>query len=274
MELDCECLTPLWAEKRANWIKRMAIALIGAISAAIHYRPLSVDNDAASIAYLCCATIGYWFCVWQAKWVKFGLPDKPFVTISYHPQVFRFRSFWRSLLPLQMFRLLHRPWRRRSHQTICYGRRWLWHYRRPMSGHLQTWRGELARQISMTFPILTLPQRCRAAVYGMVGGRTVFTCELYEKIDSRKSPVYAPYVNIYIKRASCPLKGKNILNKIFWSIFWPIRGLTTASTHFSIFRWPLPIHRDDRRRRFIVETTDEAREAGKQEKSFRGLRNL
>ncbi|EYB83710.1 hypothetical protein Y032_0330g2685 [Ancylostoma ceylanicum] len=49
-------------------------------------------------------------------------------------------------------------------------------------------------------------ERCRAAVYGMVGGRKVFTCEFYEKIDSRKSPVYSPFVNIYIKRASCPLK--------------------------------------------------------------------
>ncbi|RCN38842.1 hypothetical protein ANCCAN_15226 [Ancylostoma caninum] len=49
-------------------------------------------------------------------------------------------------------------------------------------------------------------ERCYAAVYGMIGGRKVFTCEFYEKIDSRKSPVYSPFVNIYIKRASCPLK--------------------------------------------------------------------
>ncbi|CAD6194675.1 unnamed protein product [Caenorhabditis auriculariae] len=47
--------------------------------------------------------------------------------------------------------------------------------------------------------------RCKAVVYGMVGGRKVFTCEFYERIDTRSSPVYAPFINIYIKRSSCPL---------------------------------------------------------------------
>ncbi|PAV65753.1 hypothetical protein WR25_19708 [Diploscapter pachys] len=47
--------------------------------------------------------------------------------------------------------------------------------------------------------------KCKAAVYGMVGGRRVFTCEFYEMLDPKNSPVFAPYVNIYIKRAKCPL---------------------------------------------------------------------
>ncbi|KAK5977178.1 Apple domain-containing protein [Trichostrongylus colubriformis] len=49
-------------------------------------------------------------------------------------------------------------------------------------------------------------EKCRAVVYGMVGGRKVFTCEFYERIDSRNSPIYSPFVNIYIKKGSCPLK--------------------------------------------------------------------
>ncbi|VDM79477.1 unnamed protein product [Strongylus vulgaris] len=44
----------------------------------------------------------------------------------------------------------------------------------------------------------------------MVGGRKVFTCEFYEKIDARRSPVYSPYVNIYIKRASCALSDNHL----------------------------------------------------------------
>ncbi|XGW26544.1 hypothetical protein V3C99_007280 [Haemonchus contortus] len=49
-------------------------------------------------------------------------------------------------------------------------------------------------------------EKCRVAVYGMIGGRKVFTCEFYEKIDSRNSPKYSPFVNIYIKKSSCPFK--------------------------------------------------------------------
>uniref|UniRef100_A0A8R1HJF4 Apple domain-containing protein n=1 Tax=Caenorhabditis japonica TaxID=281687 RepID=A0A8R1HJF4_CAEJA len=45
-------------------------------------------------------------------------------------------------------------------------------------------------------------KRCRAAVYGMVGGRSVFTCEFYERFDTRSAPVYTTYVNMYMKRAS------------------------------------------------------------------------
>ncbi|KAI6233896.1 hypothetical protein M3Y99_00859200 [Aphelenchoides fujianensis] len=40
---------------------------------------------------------------------------------------------------------------------------------------------------------------CKAAVYGYVGGRNVFTCEYYNKI-SVQDPIYAPYTNIYLKR--------------------------------------------------------------------------
>ncbi|VDP23914.1 unnamed protein product [Heligmosomoides polygyrus] len=50
-------------------------------------------------------------------------------------------------------------------------------------------------------------KKCGVAVYGMVGGRKVFACEFYEHIDSRRSPFYSPFVNIYIKKTSCPLKG-------------------------------------------------------------------
>ncbi|KHJ96636.1 hypothetical protein OESDEN_03398 [Oesophagostomum dentatum] len=55
-------------------------------------------------------------------------------------------------------------------------------------------------------------ERCYAAVYGMVGGRKVFTCEFYEKINSRLAPVYSPFVNIYIKRSECPLKDNYLLS--------------------------------------------------------------
>ncbi|KAE9416503.1 hypothetical protein Angca_001126, partial [Angiostrongylus cantonensis] len=48
-------------------------------------------------------------------------------------------------------------------------------------------------------------KRCHAAVYGMIGGRQVFTCEFYEKIDSRNSPFYTPFVNVYIKKSACSL---------------------------------------------------------------------
>ncbi|KJH48524.1 hypothetical protein DICVIV_05374 [Dictyocaulus viviparus] len=53
-------------------------------------------------------------------------------------------------------------------------------------------------------------ERCHAAVYGMIGGRSVFTCEFYEKIDSKNSPFYVPYVNIYIKKAECSLRDDHL----------------------------------------------------------------
>ncbi|CAJ0584803.1 unnamed protein product, partial [Mesorhabditis spiculigera] len=51
-----------------------------------------------------------------------------------------------------------------------------------------------------------IDKRCKAVVYGMSGGRQVFTCELYEEIDARSSPIYSPYMNIYIPRSTCPVR--------------------------------------------------------------------
>ncbi|CAD5207757.1 unnamed protein product [Bursaphelenchus okinawaensis] len=42
---------------------------------------------------------------------------------------------------------------------------------------------------------------CKMAVYGFVGGRSVFSCEYYDLIDVQK-PIYVPYTNIYLKRTS------------------------------------------------------------------------
>lgn len=37
------------------------------------------------------------------------------------------------------------------------------------------------------------------AVYGYVGGRSVFICEYYNKVDVQQ-PIYVPYTNVYLKR--------------------------------------------------------------------------
>ncbi|KAF7639891.1 Apple domain-containing protein [Meloidogyne graminicola] len=42
-------------------------------------------------------------------------------------------------------------------------------------------------------------QNCKAVVYGYIGGRDVFTCELYSEANV-KSPLYTPFTNIYIKK--------------------------------------------------------------------------
>lgn len=34
----------------------------------------------------------------------------------------------------------------------------------------------------------------------MVGGREVFTCEMYDEVDARDAPKYTPYVNVYVVR--------------------------------------------------------------------------
>ncbi|CAI4223494.1 unnamed protein product [Auanema sp. JU1783] len=52
--------------------------------------------------------------------------------------------------------------------------------------------------------------RCHAAVFGMVGGRQVFTCEFYEEIDAHNSPTYTSFINIYYKRATCPLSNSHL----------------------------------------------------------------
>nr|CAD2180410.1 unnamed protein product [Meloidogyne enterolobii] len=44
-------------------------------------------------------------------------------------------------------------------------------------------------------------QNCKAVVYGYIGGRDVFTCELYSE-SNVKSPLYTPFTNIYIKKRS------------------------------------------------------------------------
>uniref|UniRef100_A0A915EEU1 Apple domain-containing protein n=1 Tax=Ditylenchus dipsaci TaxID=166011 RepID=A0A915EEU1_9BILA len=50
---------------------------------------------------------------------------------------------------------------------------------------------------------------CKLAVYGFVGGRQVFTCELYDQVNVNK-PIYTPFTNIYLKRPTrCTSKFAN-----------------------------------------------------------------
>ncbi|GMS95199.1 hypothetical protein PENTCL1PPCAC_17374 [Pristionchus entomophagus] len=51
---------------------------------------------------------------------------------------------------------------------------------------------------------------CKAAVYGLVGGRNVFTCELYDNLQGARSPLTTPYTNIYIKKGKCDKQHKHI----------------------------------------------------------------
>ncbi|VDM38209.1 unnamed protein product [Toxocara canis] len=46
--------------------------------------------------------------------------------------------------------------------------------------------------------------RCQGVVYGLVGGRDVFTCELYEVSPSGflGQLIYEPYVNTYLPRST------------------------------------------------------------------------
>ncbi|GMR47336.1 hypothetical protein PMAYCL1PPCAC_17531 [Pristionchus mayeri] len=53
-------------------------------------------------------------------------------------------------------------------------------------------------------------QDCKAAVYGLVGGRSVFTCELYDNLQGTRAPLTAPYTNIYIKKGKCDKQHKHI----------------------------------------------------------------
>uniref|UniRef100_A0A8R1YLC2 Apple domain-containing protein n=1 Tax=Pristionchus pacificus TaxID=54126 RepID=A0A8R1YLC2_PRIPA len=53
-------------------------------------------------------------------------------------------------------------------------------------------------------------ESCKAAVYGLVGGRNVFTCELYDNLQGTRSPITAPYTNVYIKKGKCDKLHKQI----------------------------------------------------------------
>ncbi|GMT23800.1 hypothetical protein PFISCL1PPCAC_15097, partial [Pristionchus fissidentatus] len=53
-------------------------------------------------------------------------------------------------------------------------------------------------------------EACKAAVYGLVGGRNVFTCELYDNLQGTRSPLTAPYTNIYIKKGKCDKQHKQL----------------------------------------------------------------
>uniref|UniRef100_A0A0R3S0T9 Apple domain-containing protein n=1 Tax=Elaeophora elaphi TaxID=1147741 RepID=A0A0R3S0T9_9BILA len=41
--------------------------------------------------------------------------------------------------------------------------------------------------------------RCKAAVYGLIGGRDVFTCELYNAMTLNQL-IYAPNINMYLPK--------------------------------------------------------------------------
>ncbi|KAI1724914.1 hypothetical protein Ddc_06187 [Ditylenchus destructor] len=56
---------------------------------------------------------------------------------------------------------------------------------------------------------------CKMVVYGFVGGRQVFTCELYDQVNV-KNPIYAPFTNIYLKRGP-------ICNSKFANTFYPLQ---------------------------------------------------
>uniref|UniRef100_A0AC35TYQ9 Apple domain-containing protein n=1 Tax=Rhabditophanes sp. KR3021 TaxID=114890 RepID=A0AC35TYQ9_9BILA len=43
-------------------------------------------------------------------------------------------------------------------------------------------------------------ESCRAVTYGLVGGKDIFACELYQTGVVIK-PLYVPYINLYIKKS-------------------------------------------------------------------------
>lgn len=66
-------------------------------------------------------------------------------------------------------------------------------------------------------------------VFGYVGGRQVFTCELYEEINVQQ-PIYAPFTNIYLKKRShCAQPGNPIIDN-FQKII--LRHAISASANF------------------------------------------
>jgi hypothetical protein len=46
-------------------------------------------------------------------------------------------------------------------------------------------------------------------MFGFVGGRDVFACELYNGVDvAQQKPIYVPFSNLYLKKvAKCPKDG-------------------------------------------------------------------
>ncbi|CEF70825.1 Hypothetical protein SRAE_X000015500 [Strongyloides ratti] len=44
-------------------------------------------------------------------------------------------------------------------------------------------------------------ENCKAVTYGIIGGKQVFTCELYGT-GIVQQPLYVPYMNLYVKRRS------------------------------------------------------------------------
>uniref|UniRef100_A0A7E4VCI8 Apple domain-containing protein n=1 Tax=Panagrellus redivivus TaxID=6233 RepID=A0A7E4VCI8_PANRE len=56
-------------------------------------------------------------------------------------------------------------------------------------------------------------QDCKAAVYAYVGGRNVFSCELYDEVNTG-NPIYTPYANIYLKRVATCRKPTSHLKPI------------------------------------------------------------
>ncbi|VDO56677.1 unnamed protein product [Onchocerca flexuosa] len=61
--------------------------------------------------------------------------------------------------------------------------------------------------------ILFTKTRCKGVVYGLIGGRDVFTCELYEKTTLNEL-IYTPNINIYLpkRKSDCKANFDHIQN--------------------------------------------------------------
>ncbi|VIO87502.1 Uncharacterized protein BM_BM6373 [Brugia malayi] len=53
--------------------------------------------------------------------------------------------------------------------------------------------------------------RCKTVVYGLIGGRDIFTCELYESVTVNQL-IYVPNVNIYLpkRKSDCKVYYEHI----------------------------------------------------------------
>ncbi|KAM3725385.1 Hemocytin [Dirofilaria immitis] len=58
-------------------------------------------------------------------------------------------------------------------------------------------------------------RRCKAVVYGLIGGRDVFTCELYEETTMHHL-IYTPNVNIYLpkRKSDCKVFYDHVENLV------------------------------------------------------------